>query len=140
MSADEQSVLDAALAASLRESRHGSRLNTPPPGTPSPPAYNRIAEYEKCSTPPVRKREGPAFEVIKTTRSPSDTRSPIQELPNGESWAREYSSWTEPSGIRRTTQDQLIYSAIREIIISRFLGDCRGSLYSDPLCPVTVCG
>lgn len=82
---EDQLALDAALAASLQEStekpRSGRRLS--PPSTPSPPALNRITEYEKASTPPVRKREGPAFEVIKKQRSPSDKRSPIQELPNG---------------------------------------------------------
>ena len=51
--------------------------------TPSPPGRNRITEYEQAATPPVRKREGPAFEVIKKSRSPNDKRSPIQELPNG---------------------------------------------------------
>ena len=35
------------------------------------------------ATPPVaRKREGPAFEVIKKQRDPEDNRSPIAELPN----------------------------------------------------------
>ena len=45
----------------------------------------RIEEYEKASTPPVagRRREGPAFEVIKKQRAPGDKRSPIAELPNG---------------------------------------------------------
>lgn len=80
--ADEQLALDAAFARSLAEQPHTSgRLS--PPGTPSPPVLNRISEYEKASTPPVRKKEGPVFEVIKKQRSPGDKRSPIQELPNG---------------------------------------------------------
>lgn len=83
---DEPAALDAALAASLQEAEHAGR-----PGqfrglskrnTPSPPARNRIEEYEKASTPPTRKREGPAFEVVKKPRKPGDKRSPIQELPN----------------------------------------------------------
>ncbi|KAK5121776.1 hypothetical protein LTR85_004651 [Meristemomyces frigidus] len=82
---EEQLALDAALAASLQESAEQpparGRLS-PPPSTPSPPAFNRITEYEKASTPPVRRREGPGFEVIKKQRSPGDKRSPIQELPN----------------------------------------------------------
>jgi hypothetical protein len=83
----ERIAADAALAASLQEGQRESasvsrRLS--PKGTPSPPAgHNRITEYEKASTPPIRKREGPEFEVIKKYRSPSDKRSPIQELPNG---------------------------------------------------------
>ncbi|KAK5133700.1 hypothetical protein LTR08_007454 [Meristemomyces frigidus] len=84
--AAEQLALDAALAASLQESaerpRPSSRMSPPPPTTPSPPAFNRITEYEKASTPPVRRREGPAFEIIRSTRSPGDKRSPIQALPN----------------------------------------------------------
>lgn len=80
----EQSDLDAALAASLRDGPEESRgLRSRVRDTPSPPAYHRITEYEQASTPPVRKREGPAFEVIKKPRNPSDKRSPIQELPNG---------------------------------------------------------
>lgn len=83
----EQLALDAALAASLQESADQPRLRgrlSPARRTPSPPAFNRITEYEKASTPPVRRREGPEFEVIKKPRSPGDKRSPIQELPNGE--------------------------------------------------------
>ena len=88
-SGEEQSALDAALAASLQESADDGadsttsfeRLNAR--NTPSPPARNRILEYEQASTPPVRKREGPVFEVIKKPRSPGDKRSPIQDLPNG---------------------------------------------------------
>lgn len=83
-SAAEQYALDAALAASLRDASEESRgLKSRAQNTPSPPAYNRITEYEQASTPPVRKREGPGFEVIKKPRNPSDKRSPIQELPNG---------------------------------------------------------
>lgn len=83
----EQIAADAAFAASLQgglaEAAPVSRRLSPK-GTPSPPpGYNRITEYEKASTPPTRKREGPGFEVIKKYRSPSDKRSPIQELPNG---------------------------------------------------------
>lgn len=85
----DQLALDAALAASLQESAGSGAQSNQDRGlssrnTPSPPARNRIAEYEKASTPPVRKREGPAFEVIKKQRSPNDKRSPILELPNGE--------------------------------------------------------
>ena len=83
----EQLALDAALAASLQESAErptrGGGMSPTPPSTPSPPVFNRIAEYEKASTPPVRRRDGPAFEIIKRIRSPGDKRSPIQELPNG---------------------------------------------------------
>lgn len=83
---DEQSALDAALAASLQDAheartRSDGRLSAR--STPSPPGRNRISEYEKASTPPVRRGKGPAFEVIKKPRSPNDKRSPIQELPNG---------------------------------------------------------
>lgn len=80
----EQSALDDAIAASLRDVSDENRgLRTRARNTPSPPAYNRITEYEQASTPPVRKREGPGFEVIKKPRSPNDKRSPIQDLPNG---------------------------------------------------------
>ena len=83
----EQIARDAAVAASLQdglvEAAPVSRRLSPK-GTPSPPAgRNRITEYEKASTPPIRKRDGPGFEVIKTSRSPGDKSSPIQELPNG---------------------------------------------------------
>ena len=85
--AEQQLALDAALATSLQESGGRSYRNRgmspSPPSTPSPPVFNRIAEYEKASTPPVRRRDGPAFEIIKKVRSPGDKRSPIQELPNG---------------------------------------------------------
>ncbi|KAK3709505.1 hypothetical protein LTR37_010878 [Vermiconidia calcicola] len=81
----EQVAADAALAASLQQgdeppqaTRRVSRKSTPSP----PSGLNRITEYEKASTPPVRKREGPAFEVLKKHRSPNDKRSVIQELPN----------------------------------------------------------
>ena len=83
----ERLAADAAFAASLQELGDGRaevsrRLS--PLSTPSPPAgRNRITEYEKTSTPPIKKREGPGFEVIKKYRSPSDKRSPVQELPNG---------------------------------------------------------
>ncbi|TKA69930.1 hypothetical protein B0A55_07985, partial [Friedmanniomyces simplex] len=84
VSAEEQLALDEAFARSLQDSaekpRPVNRLS--PPSTPSPPAVNRVSEYEQASTPPVRRREGPGFEVIKKQRSPSDKRSPIQELPN----------------------------------------------------------
>lgn len=80
----EQSAFDDAIAASLRDvAEEGRGLRSRVKNTPSPPAYNRITEYEQASTPPVRKREGPAFEVIKKPRHPNDKRSPIQELPNG---------------------------------------------------------
>lgn len=85
-SSAEHIALDAALAASLREtsatqSRADRGLKSR--HTPSPPAGNRIDEYEKASTPPVGKRRDPTFEVIKTQRKPGDKRSPIQDLPNG---------------------------------------------------------
>ena len=91
----EQLAADAALAASLQEgynARPDERRLSPPmpvetispkPSTPLRPAKNRIEEYEQASTPPLaRKREGPAFEVIKKQRDPEDNRSPIAELPN----------------------------------------------------------
>lgn len=86
--AAEQIEADAAFAASLQDGRdvvaQTQRRMSPSKSTPSPPAgVNRINEYEKASTPPTRKKEGPGFEVIKKYRSPSDKRSPIQELPNG---------------------------------------------------------
>ncbi|KAH9827954.1 f-box/wd-repeat protein pof10 [Teratosphaeria destructans] len=89
MSAEEQMACDAALAASLQESTpekasHGRGLKALPAlNTPSPPpAVNRITEYEKGASTPPRKKEGPAFEVLKKIRSPNDKRSPIQDLPN----------------------------------------------------------
>ncbi|KAK3626405.1 hypothetical protein LTR56_019272 [Elasticomyces elasticus] len=86
ISSEEQLALDEAFARSLQDTREPprqvGRLSTPPRSTPSPPAVNRISEYEQASTPPVRRREGPGFEVIKKQRSPNDKRSPIQELPN----------------------------------------------------------
>lgn len=80
----EQLALDAALTASSQETAD-ERWRVSSRNSPSPPARNRITEYEQASTPPVRKREGPGFEVIKKYRSPGDKRSAIQELPNGES-------------------------------------------------------
>lgn len=83
----EQLALDAALAASLQDigaaaSSENRGLNIR--DTPSPPAYNRIVEYEQAATPSARKKdEGPVFEVVKKARSPNDKRSPIQDLPNG---------------------------------------------------------
>ncbi|KAK3073474.1 hypothetical protein LTR53_004908, partial [Teratosphaeriaceae sp. CCFEE 6253] len=86
ISAEEQLALDEAFARSLQHAAEQplaiARVSPPPPSTPSPPVVNRIAEYEQAFTPPVRKREGLGFEVIKKQRSPSDKRSPIQELPN----------------------------------------------------------
>lgn len=89
VTSEEQLALDAALAASLQDpadvpARASANRGLSSRNTPSPPARNRITEYEQASTPPVRKREGPGFEVIKKHRSPNDKRSPIQELPNGE--------------------------------------------------------
>nr|POE72415.1 f-box/wd repeat-containing protein pof10 [Quercus suber] len=82
---NERIAIDASFAASLSDrgatggEEHGQRLKS----TPSPPlGGSRIAEYENASTPPVRKREGPGFEVIKKPRSAGDKRSPIQDLPN----------------------------------------------------------
>jgi len=88
-SGEEQSALDAALAASLQERAEDGAVSASSVkrlsarATPSPPARNRVLEYEQASTPPVRKREGPAFEVIKKPRNPGDKSSPIQDLPNG---------------------------------------------------------
>lgn len=93
---NDQIAADAAFAASLQEQlgdvrtdtrRRLNATSTPKKNsqTPSPPSGGvRITEYENASTPPVRKRQGPEFEVIKKTRSPGDKRSAIQELPNGE--------------------------------------------------------
>ncbi|KXS93809.1 hypothetical protein AC578_5121 [Pseudocercospora eumusae] len=85
-SAAEQRELDAALAASLHEAsgeRSSKAWRLSARNTPSPPARNRVEEYERSiNTPPVKNREGPAFEIIGKQRVPGDTRSPIQELPN----------------------------------------------------------
>lgn len=92
----EQLATDAAFAASLQEAEHPVRRearrlsppspnesDSPKPSTPLRTAKNRIEEYEQASTPPpAKKREGPAFEVIKKQRDPTDNRSPIAELPN----------------------------------------------------------
>lgn len=92
----EQLAADAAFAASLQEGerhvrREERRLSppspaesvSPKPSTPLRTPRNRIEEYEQASTPPIaKKREGPAFEVIKKQRDPADNRSPIAELPN----------------------------------------------------------
>lgn len=92
----EQLAADAAFAASLqdggRDSRPEQRRLSPPtpsdstspkPSTPLRTPRNRIEEYEQASTPPLtKKREGPAFEVIRKQRDPEDNRSPIAELPN----------------------------------------------------------
>jgi hypothetical protein len=92
----EQLAADAAFAASLQEGerpvrREERRLSprsphesvSPKPSTPLRTAKNRIEEYEQAATPPpTKKREGPAFEVIKKQRDPADNRSPIAELPN----------------------------------------------------------
>lgn len=85
-STDQQIARDAAIALSLEES--SQRLSSPqrrlkPCEAPSPPVYNRVAEYEKAATPTVRKRDGPVFEVISRQRSPGDKSSPVQALPNG---------------------------------------------------------
>jgi len=83
----EQISADAALAASLQDAhdapiQSSGRLSTR--STSSPPSgRDRVTEYEQASTPPVKKKHGPAFEVIKSYRSPHDRSSPIQELPNG---------------------------------------------------------
>lgn len=80
---------NAADTTSYTLAREGSVVTRPErrlstPGTPSPPpGYNRIIEYEKASTPPTWKASGPEFEVIKKSRSATDTSSPIQDLPNG---------------------------------------------------------
>lgn len=91
----EQVTADAAFAASLQQQLGNvwpdtrRRLSAEATlkteiSTPSPPSGGvRITEYENASTPSVRKKQGPEFEVIKKTRSPCDKRSAIQELPNG---------------------------------------------------------
>jgi hypothetical protein len=91
----EQLAADAAYAASFQESerpvrREERRLSPPSPMESVSPsstllrtAKNRIEEYEQAATAtPSKKREGPAFEVIKKQRDPADNRSPIAELPN----------------------------------------------------------
>jgi hypothetical protein len=92
----EQLAADAAFAASLQEGERPARREerrlsppspnesvSPKPSTPLRTAKNRIEEYEQAATPPpTKKREGPAFEVIKKQRDPTDNRSPIAELPN----------------------------------------------------------
>ena len=83
----EQISADAALAAYLQDAhdapiQSSGRLSTR--STSSPPSgRDRVSEYEQASTPPIKKKHGPAFEVIKSHRSPHDKSSPIQELPNG---------------------------------------------------------
>jgi hypothetical protein len=85
----EQIAADAVFAAALQEDdpRGEKTRGLSKRETPSPPArigHNIITEYEKASTPPNRKEKtGLEFEVLKKYRSPTDTRSPIQELPNG---------------------------------------------------------
>lgn len=84
--AADQLALDEAFARSLQQEagKPHSAVRLSPPSTPSPPAVvNRITEYEQASTPPVKRREGPALEVIKKQFSPGDKHSPIQDLPNG---------------------------------------------------------
>lgn len=82
---DTSPVRDSGLQHPAEEASFVER-RVNPRDTPSPQGRsNRITEYEQASTPPVRKREGPGFEVIKRQRSPDDLRSPIQELPNGTS-------------------------------------------------------
>lgn len=89
LTAAEQVARDAEFAASLQERHERGEVTRrlSPQRTPSPPSagagYNKITEYEQASTPPIRRREGPGFEVIKKVRSPNDTRSPLQDLPNG---------------------------------------------------------
>ncbi|GAB7362631.1 hypothetical protein MBLNU230_g2942t1 [Neophaeotheca triangularis] len=89
----DQVARDAELAARLQEqqqqqSRRGGELGAAQVGglntsrsTPSPPARNRIDEYEKKASTP-KKMEALGFEVIKKQRSPNDKRSPIAEMPN----------------------------------------------------------
>lgn len=98
----EQIAADAAFAASLQEQLGDVRVDArrrlsaeavpqKACSTPSPPGGGvRITEYENASTPPVKKRQGPEFEVIKKTRSPGDQRSAIQELPDGGSYVLFY--------------------------------------------------
>ncbi|KAK4574727.1 hypothetical protein LTR86_001568 [Recurvomyces mirabilis] len=89
-SSEEQLALDEAFARSLQQESGVQKPHTPVGrvspnrSTPSPPAtLNRVTEYEQAATtPPVKRREGPAFEVIKKPRVPGDKRSPIQDLPN----------------------------------------------------------
>lgn len=54
-------------------------------GTTTPPARDRISEYESARVKTPRKpAEGPLFEVIKSIRRPDDKSCPIAKLPNGE--------------------------------------------------------
>jgi hypothetical protein len=98
----EQLAIDAALAASLQDTpatpnAEGRRLNAR--NTPSPPAYNRIVEYEQAAVPSARKKdEGPVFEVVKKVRSPNDKRSPIQDLPNGKTVRELGKIWSIANG------------------------------------------
>jgi hypothetical protein len=63
-----------------RESPQRGLKSTSPP---SPPAYNRIVEYENALSPAPKRRQGPIFEVIKKPGNPGDKRSLMLELPNG---------------------------------------------------------
>lgn len=85
---EAQFARNAALAASLQENSSSRTINDRGLSgrkSVSPPARNRVEEYEKAATPPIKKREGPVFEVIKKPRNPGDKRSPVQDLPNGRS-------------------------------------------------------
>ena len=80
------SALAAAEQAPGSESppSHAVLRGLSPPNGSSPVVRNRITEYENAtSTSPRRRHEGPAFEVVKSTRQPGDKRSPIADLPNG---------------------------------------------------------
>ncbi|KAF1966024.1 hypothetical protein BU23DRAFT_518664 [Bimuria novae-zelandiae CBS 107.79] len=74
-------------AAEQHASRESSRDRDPDatarlsPTNPSP--RNRITEYENALVQTPKKRhQGPAFEVIKSTRKPDDKSCPIAKLPN----------------------------------------------------------
>jgi hypothetical protein len=72
----------SALPTSIgRRESPQRRLKSPNP--PSPPAYNRIVEYENALSPAPKRRQGPVFEVIKKPGNSGDKRSLILELPNG---------------------------------------------------------
>jgi len=93
LSGDEGGGVDvqsSALTAADQAPDSGSPPSHPilrglsPPNGSSPVVRNRITEYENAtSTSPRRRHEGPAFEVVKSTRQPGDKRSPIADLPNG---------------------------------------------------------
>jgi hypothetical protein len=82
----ERAASDATTEPSLpaligRRTSPQRRLKSP--DSPSPPAYNRIIEYENALSPSPKRKQGPGFEVIRKPGNPGDKRSLILELPNG---------------------------------------------------------